>query len=266
MFLASLVAVVLYSTMLRDVHGDPGQRSPRLRKLKSQRSRVGNDASNSVGNRSGDSPVVSNVDSLASSVNNKSSTGKKRWTRTVEMTDEQKAERRKALARSLLEQRARLAEEAKAAGRPPPSDDDWRKEGFAQKPSWWDRYQKVQRDQSAAVTAPNIAKGASQVDVMKAAAAAFKNWDGDDRFDRFATECVRFHGMNQITESHHCCCRECNCQALLTTHSPWVIFVEFCCRVLQTAGTMMKTKMMTTTITTVVVARKKPRAKMSLIP
>ena len=192
MFLATLVAVALYSTMLRDVHGDSEQQSPRLRKLKNQRSRMESDAGNSVENGSVDIPV-SNVESQIVPRNSKS-TGKKRWARTVEMTDEQKAERRKALARSLLEQRARLAEEAKAAGRPPPSDDDWKKEGFAQKPSWWDRYQKVQRDQRA-MTAPKA--NDNQVDMMKAAAAAFKNWDGDDMFDRFAA--LRFHGVSQST-------------------------------------------------------------------
>ena len=194
LFCVTVIAIGSFHFLLRDVHTDKGssvtgklgsavqlQQQQQQQQQQHQQQRLrGNE--------------VSQSGKTKAPTSGEGKQGKK------SMSIAEKNERRKALAQSLMKKR----EEAAKAGdnvevqvgnqgvrsgprrgpRTPgtsAADLDWRKEGYSRKPSWWDRYIKVQqkyeRDQSLA----KLDSG----DVLGAAAIALDGWGDDDDDDEY---------------------------------------------------------------------------------
>ena len=141
LFLVTVGVVAAYEFMLSDVHA-PAEKSAaqRLRRRRRAdrltsggRRRQASDNDTSDASSTAATTLVTFQPEIGVS-----NDGKRR--RKVALTPEQKEERRKALAKALQEKRAKQEKETDAQGYSAKSiDDDWKKDGFAQKPSWWDR-------------------------------------------------------------------------------------------------------------------------------
>jgi hypothetical protein len=188
LFVITVVALAGYEFLLRELHRDGGTDKESARRLR----RTGSDdrtqasasatfggGNESDGNGSG-SPRDSSVDGDSKAPADAAGTkrgGYQQRKGVVALTPEQKEDRRKVLARSLLEQRAKAAADGTAFSSSV-IDDDWRKDGFAQKPSWWDRYQKVQATQRAQQQEDGRGGG-----LLQRASSAWSGWKGTDAMD-----------------------------------------------------------------------------------
>ena len=206
LFVVTVVVLGGYEFLLREMHRDGGTDKESARRLRRQGTAGGDSDDASAGTKasasdadvsagkndgSGSNPPEDGADSKRGGYRQRKS--------AVALAPEQKEERRKALARSLLEQRAKAAADGTAISTRLVVDDDWRKDGFAQKPSWWDRYQKVQATQRAQQQQDGKDGG-----VLQSAASAWNGWEGTDAMDACVCFLLSFRGAGIVARRFDC--------------------------------------------------------------